>query len=78
MNYIQQNFLGACELLLARLPDDYMKNNFATQLQGIVKQKRARKKSSSPSSKDGQTHGLSVRQMNDQIVAMLKGIIRQG
>jgi hypothetical protein len=43
--YIHQNFLGAVEQILVRLPDDYMKNNFATQLQGIVKQKRSRKKS---------------------------------
>ena len=53
-----------------------MKNNFATQLQGIVKQKRARKKSSSPNSKDSSSHNLSVRQMNEQIIQMLKGIIR--
>lgn len=53
-----------------------MKNNFATQLQSIVKQKRARKKSSSPNSKDSSSHNLSVRQMNEQIIQMLKGIIR--
>jgi hypothetical protein len=47
LTYIHQSFLAAVEQILVRLPDDYMKNNFATQLQGIVKQKRLKKKNSS-------------------------------
>ena len=47
LNYIQQNFLGAVEVILARLPNELLHNNFANQLQSILKQKRNRKSKSS-------------------------------
>ena len=76
LNYIQQNFLGAVEVILARLPNELLHNNFASQLQSIIKQKRNRK---SKSTKEHPQQGqMSVRQMNDHIVNILKGIIRQG
>lgn len=37
LSFIQQNFLGAVELILQRLPDEYLKNQYAGQLQQIVK-----------------------------------------
>lgn len=75
LNFIQQNFLGAVEVILARLPSDLLVNNFANQLQSILKQKRSRKAKGQKEHQQGQ---LSVRQMNDQIINILKGIIRQG
>jgi hypothetical protein len=59
LNFIQQNFLGAVEVIMARLPNDLLLNNFANQLQNILKQKRNRK---SKSSKDHAQQGqMSVR-----------------
>ena len=75
MSYIQQNFLGAVEVILARLPNELLHNNFANQLQNILKQKRNRK---SKGSKEPQPGQMTVRQMNDHIVSILKGIMRQG
>ena len=75
MNYIQQNFLGAVEVILARLPNELLQNSFANQLQATLKQKRHRK---SKGSKEPQPGQMTVRQMNDHIVSILKGIMRQG
>ena len=75
MSCIQQNFRGAVEVILARLPNELLHNNFANQLQSILKQKRNRK---SKGSKEPQQGQMTVRQMNDQIVSILKGIMRQG
>ena len=75
MSCIQQNFLGAVEVILARLPNELLHNNFANQLQSILKQKRNRK---SKGSKEPQQGQMTVRLMNDQIVSILKGIMRQG
>jgi ribosomal protein S15P/S13E len=49
-------------------------NNFANQLQKIVQLKRHKKSKN----KDPNSMQLSVRQMNEQIINILKGIIRQG
>jgi hypothetical protein len=49
-------------------------NNFANQLQKIVQMKRHKKSKN----KDPNSMQLSVRQMNEQIINILKGIIRQG
>ena len=32
LSFIQQNYLGVVEIIIAKLPDDLLKNNFATQL----------------------------------------------
>lgn len=55
LSFIQQNFLGVVELILQRLPDEYLKNQYAGQLQQIVKQKRGRSKKSS----SGKDHSQS-------------------
>ena len=32
LSFIQQNYLGVVEIIIAKLPDDLLQNNFATQL----------------------------------------------
>ena len=32
LSIIQQNYLGVVEIIIAKLPDDLLQNNFATQL----------------------------------------------
>ena len=43
LSYIHMNFLGAVEIILARLPNELLKNNYVTQIQNILKQKRNKK-----------------------------------
>jgi len=57
LSYIQQNFLGAVESLLAKLPNELLANNYANQLQKIVQTKRHKKSKS----KDPNSMQLSVR-----------------
>jgi len=32
LSFIQQNYLGVVEIIIAKLPNDLLQNNFATQL----------------------------------------------
>ena len=62
--------------MLSRLSNEMLHSNQANQLQSILKQERNRK---SKGSKDHASQGqMSVRQMNEQIINILKTIIRQG
>lgn len=72
LSFIQLNFLGAVEIVLHRLPAEHLNSNYATTLQNVMKTKRHKK------SKNKETTVLSVKQMNEQITSILKGIIRQG
>jgi hypothetical protein len=57
LSYIQQNFLGAVETILSKLPNELLANNFANQLQKIVQIKRHKKSKN----KDPNSMQLSVR-----------------
>lgn len=72
LNFIQLNFLGAVEIILQKLPSESLSNNnYAGLLQNLVKNKRNKK------SKSKEVQVLNVRQMNEQITSILKGIVRQ-
>lgn len=73
LGFIHLNFLGAVEVILARLPNELLKNNYVNQLQQILKHKRGKKAKSKE-----QPVVPSVREMNEQVVNILKGIVRQG
>ena len=70
--FIQQNYLAVVEIILAKLPSELVQNQFVSQLQTMVKNKKQKKKQT----KDH--FQMSLPQLNEHIINLLRGIIRQG
>ena len=70
--FIQQNYLGVVEIILAKLPSELVQNQFVSQLQTIAKNKKQKKKQTN------EHFQMSLTQSNEHIINLLRGIIRQG
>jgi len=64
------------ELILSKLPNENLKNNFAIKLQAIIKQRRKKsRKDPQLASNDGGPSAL-IKSYNDGISNLLKTIVR--
>lgn len=68
-----QSFLNQVDLLLAKLPEEVLENQYATQLSTILKMKRIKK----GNSKRGD-YTILMRASNENLVNVLRNLARQG
>ncbi len=73
LGYIHLNFLAVAELIMSKLPDNLLQNNYANQLNNVLKQKRGKK----GSKEKNQGFIVQIRSNNENIVNLLKNLARQ-
>ena len=78
INIVHQNFMIAVELVLSKLPIETLQNVWATQLQGIVKAKKAKRGGGALNPNKKSDVSLQIRQNNENIANILKNLARQG
>eukprot|EP00347_Sterkiella_histriomuscorum_P022565 403338002 len=72
LNYVHQNFLNAIDLILSKLPQEILENQFSVQLNNIIKTKKGKK------SKKNESVLVVLRQNNENLINLLRNLVRQG
>ncbi len=72
LSFVHQNFLNVADLILSKLPVEAMNNVWATTLTNLIKNKKGKR------SKKSDPYSMQIRQHNDNLVNILKNLVRQG
>jgi hypothetical protein len=70
LTYVHQNFLTAVELILSKIPQETLENQWASQLQNILKNKKNKK------GKKGENFVVAMRASNEGLQNILKNLVR--
>jgi hypothetical protein len=71
VNYVQQNFLSAVEVILSKLPNETLENQWATSLQNTLKAKKGKR-----NNKKNESTVVILRQNNENLQNILRNLVR--